>query len=392
MRNIERFSRALKREPVDRMLTYDFIDNEEILVRHGGYDPSRKYSFEEIVEMNARSFGSIGLDMTRYTYDPANHWMGAKIANWIRFFGVDPGDWRVDQKGGTAWISKRPFSTLKELERHMPRLPRLEEVREWFTPYIKYMAQVCSVHDLVWIGAVEGPITDTYSYMDLQLFCEAVYDAPELVGHIMDCTGKFSAYIAQIYAEHPTSPLLFMGEDICGSGGMIVSPDFVRKEGLPRWRWIRDPVHDKGLKFLYHTDGHYGDALPIIFDELCADGLNPIERNGCNDIFAIHEAYPDKLYFGNVCCEVTLPHGNTFDVEDETLELIERLGPAGGIFIGSSSEIHDLVPLENTETLYRMVHEYGTYPIDVERIRSRRRAIRDKLRTRSTPESFRRIG
>jgi Uroporphyrinogen decarboxylase (URO-D) len=387
--NSERFTRAVRREPVDRVLTYDFIDNERILVRFGGYDPSRKYGFEEIAEMNAKSFHAIGLDMTRYAYDPVNHWMGSKIDNWIRFFGVDADKWKVDQKGGTAWISKRPFTNLKELERHMPNLPKLEEVREWFTPFITGIKNVCDSHDLVWIGAVEGPVTDAYSYMDMELFCTAIYDAPELVRHIMDCTGKFSAYVAQVYAEHPSSPLMFMGEDICGSGGPIFSPQFINEQLVPRWHWIMDPIHEKGLKFLFHTDGHYGAALPIIFDTLGADGLNPIERNGCNDIFEIHARYPDKLLFGNVCCEVTLPLGNVFDVEDETLELLERIGPDGGLFVGSSSEIHDLVPPENAETMYRAAHAYGSYPIDVGRIRARRREIKDRLDTRARPEQMR---
>jgi len=389
VKNIECFSRALDRKPVDRILTYDFIDNEQVLVRHGGYDPSRSYSFDQIAEMNARAFHSIGLDMTRYAYDPVNHWMGSKIENWIRFFGVDRDNWKVEQMGGTAWISKRPFKTLRELEKHMPNPPKLEEVREWFTPFIKGIKETCDRHDLVWIGAVEGPITDAYSYMDLELFCTAIHDAPELVAHIMDCTGRFSGYIAQVYAENPSSPLMFMGEDICGSGGPIFSPQFILEQGVPRWHWIVDPVHEKGLKFLFHTDGHYGATLPIIFDTLGADGLNPIERNGCNDIFEIHSRYPDKLLFGNVCCEVTLPLGNVFDVEDETLELLERIGPDGGIFIGSSSEVHDKVPLENAEAMYRTVHDYGSYPIDLDRIRARRREIRARLDTRLAPEKMR---
>ena len=150
-----------------------------------------------------------------------------------------------------------------------------------------------------------------------------------------------------------------------------------------------DPVHEKGLKFLFHTDGQYGAALPIVFETLGADGLHPMERNGCNDIFDIHARYPSKLLFGNVCCEVTLPQGNTFDVEDETLELLERLGPDGGLFVGSSSEIHDLIPVENTETLYATAHEYGTYPIDVERIQTRRKAIAGKVKTRAAPQQMR---
>ncbi|MCK4804217.1 MAG: hypothetical protein KAT88_06650 [Spirochaetes bacterium] len=86
--------------------------------------------------------------------------------------------------------------------------------------------------------------------------------------------------------------------------------------------------------------------------------------------------------FGNICCEVTLPLGNPHDVEDETLELIERLGPHGGVFIGSSSEVHELVPPENARKMYSTVHEYGVYPIDVERIRKRRNEIKDRLKTR----------
>lgn len=378
MNNAERFRRAINWEPIDRILTYDLLDNERILVEHGGYDPARAYTFEELVEVNARAWKSIGVDVTRTVYDPVNHWMGGKIENWIRFFGVDPSDWQVTQTGGTAWIARRPFRTLHELEQHMPSLPRYEDVRDWYQPVIRLIQQVVAHYDLVYIGAVEGPITDAYTYMDMELFCQAIYDAPELVAHVMDCTGAFSAHIARAFAEVSDTPLLFMGEDIASGHGPIFSPDFVRREGLPRWKWITAPIKERGWKFLYHTDGRYGAFLPLFFNELEADGINPIERNGCNDIFAIRREYPHKLLFGNVCCMHTLPNGSPGDVEDETLELIEKIGPQGGILVGSSSEVHDLTPVSNAEVMYRTVHEYGVYPIDVDRIRARRRELRQR--------------
>jgi uroporphyrinogen-III decarboxylase len=376
MNNLTRFKKAINWEPTDRVLTYDFLDNRQILIQHGGFDPSQDYTFEELIEINGKAWKSIGVDVTRSVYDPINHWMGAKIKNWIRFFGVDPGEWEVSQAGETAWISQRPFSTLKELEDHMPQKPVYEEVRDWFQPVIRQIQETLRRYDVVFIGAVEGPITDAYTYMDMELFALGIYEAPELVSHVMDCTGLFSAHIARAFAEVSEVPLLFMGEDIAGSTGPIFSPSFVREEGLPRWRWITAPIQEKGYKFLYHTDGRYGDFLPLIFEELGADGLNPIERNGCNDIFAIREEYPHKMLFGNVCCVQTLPHGTLGDVEDETLEIIERIGPQGGIFIGSSSEVHDMVPVENAVKMYGTVHEYGSYPIDVDRIRARRRELR----------------
>lgn len=219
MKNSERFARTINFEPTDRLMTYEVMDNVEILKEYGGFDPFKKYTFEELVEVNARALKNIGINVTRTIYDPVNHWMGAKISNWVRFFGVNPDNWEIYQSGDTGWISKRPFSNLQELEKNMPNPPEFEEVREWYEPVITYIKEVFDSYDLVYIGGIEGPICDAYTYTDTELFCTAIYDAPELASHIMDCTGKFSAYIARVFAENPSAPLLFMGEDIAGKTG-----------------------------------------------------------------------------------------------------------------------------------------------------------------------------
>jgi hypothetical protein len=64
------------------------------------------------------------------------------------------------------------------------------------------------------------------------------------------------------------------------------------------------------------------------------------------------------------------------------LELIEKIGPSGGLFIGSSGEVGDAVPAENAVTMYKTVHEYGAYPVNIDRIRKQRSEIRNKLKTR----------
>jgi len=375
MTNRMRFENIVRGEPVDRMMTYDLIDNVEILKRYGGYVPGGDYSFVDLVHINARALKGIGVDATRSIYDPSKHWMGSKIENWIRFFGVDPDNWEVKTAGDTAWISKRPFATVSELEKHLPQLPDREEIAAWYKPVLATITEIFDDHDLVFLGGLEGPICDAYTYVDTELFCTAIYDAPEIVTHIMDCCGKFSSFVAEMYAENPSAPIMFMGEDIAGSTGPIFSPDFIREQGLPRWRWITEPLKKKGVSFLFHTDGRYGELLPIILEELGADGLNPIERMDCNDIFDIHANYPDKLLFGNVCCASTLPYGPLDKIEDETLELIEKLAPSGKLLIGSSSEVNDLVPPDYAAKLYSTVKKYGDYPIDVEAVQARRKEI-----------------
>jgi len=355
MTNLERFVRTINWEIPDRLMTYDFVDHRALFEDYGGGG--------DLIERNARMASRIGLDITRYVYDPDHHWMGAKIQNWIRFFGVDSSSWKVSEAGGTAWISKRPFNDLKGLEKNMPNMPKKSEVEEWFKPAIRTIKEVYDAFDVVFIGAVEGPLTDAYTYSDMTLFCEAIYEAPELVDRLIEVCGTFSQYIAEVFAENPSAPLMFMGEDVAGSQGPIFSLDFIRKQALPMWKRIAKPIKDKGFKFLYHTDGKAEKILPLVVNELGADGFNPIERNGCNDIFEIRRNYPRTLLFGNVCCETTLPYGAPEDVEKETRELVEKLGPQGGILIGSSSEVHDLIPAENALRMYQTVRKYGNYPI-----------------------------
>ncbi|MDD5328034.1 MAG: uroporphyrinogen decarboxylase family protein, partial [Phycisphaerae bacterium] len=382
MGNYERFVQVINGQRPDRILTYDFMVSKQLLAKFGGFDESKNYSFKEIVEMNARTFKAIALDAACHIYNPARPWISSKIDNWARFLGVNSDGWEVTRKAGTDWIAKKPFSNLKELEKNLPELPRYEEVRGWYEPIFKHIKEVFDYYDLVFIGAVEGPVSDSYMYAGMELFMTAIYDAPKMVSHILDCTALLSTYIAQVFAESELGPMLFMGEDIACDTGAIFNPKFIVEQGLPRWRQISEPIRKKGFRLLFHSDGRYGELLPIIFDEFGADGLNPIERNGCNDIFEIRKRYPDKLLFGNVCCSVTLPAGNVYDVEDETLELIERIGPGGGVLIGSSGEVGDSVPAENAEAMYKVVHEYGKYPIDTKRIGSRRSEIRDRLKTR----------
>ncbi len=357
MTNLERFNLTINWSIPDRLMTYDLVDNRDLFETYGGSG--------DLIERNARMASKIGLDVTRFIYDPDHHWMGAKIQNWIRFFGVDPSTWEVSETGGTAWISKRPFHDLQGLERNMPAMPKKCEVEEWFKPVIKRIKDVYDSFDVVFIGAVEGPLTDAYTYSDMSLFCQAIYDAPELVERLVEVCGTFSQYIAEVFAEHPSAPLMFMGEDVAGSAGPIFSLEFIRQKALPIWRRIAKPIKDREFKFLYHTDGNADKILPIVVHELGADGFNPIERNGCNDIFEIRRKYPRTLLFGNVCCETTLPYGTPEDVENETLELINKLGPSGGILIGSSSEVHDLVPAENALRMYATVRKYGAYPINL---------------------------
>jgi hypothetical protein len=57
MTNLERFSSALDRKPVDRLLTWDFVDNEALL-----YDPERRLNIGLSYPARAVPYLGIWLD------------------------------------------------------------------------------------------------------------------------------------------------------------------------------------------------------------------------------------------------------------------------------------------------------------------------------------------
>ena len=74
MNNLERFKKAIDWQPVDRILTYDYLDCKQILLQHGDYDESRSYSFEELIEVNGKAWKKIGVDVTRSVLKSSNRW------------------------------------------------------------------------------------------------------------------------------------------------------------------------------------------------------------------------------------------------------------------------------------------------------------------------------
>ncbi|MFW6049468.1 MAG: uroporphyrinogen decarboxylase family protein [Candidatus Bipolaricaulota bacterium] len=353
----ERFERTANFEDPGVIVTYDFVDNNRLLKEYGE-------GKEDLVLRNAVMMNNIGLDATRYIHNPEKPWMYGKFDVWSEFFGIDPSEWEVKIGGKTAWISKRPFDDLKGLEEHMPKMPDKDKVARWWVPTHNKIIEIFRQYDLVWVTAIEGALTEAYMYASFDLLFKAIYRAPELVERLLDVFSEWGRIISELHAENKNSPVFFQNDDICGSNGPFVSPQFLREEMVPRWSKVYEPAREAGLKCIYHTDGNAHPVMDILVDELGIDGFNPIDQAGM-DIRRLREDYPELLLFGNVDCAFTLPDGTVEEVEKETKELLRDIGPTRGLFLGSSSEIDQDVPPENAVAMYRTAKEYGRYPISI---------------------------
>jgi hypothetical protein len=117
---------------------------------------------------------------------------------------------------------------------------------------------------------------------------------PRKFGRILDRFGEASLAVAEGWAETEGTELITIHDDIAGTHGVFMSPEWYREYVFPWYRRIFAAVHEKGRKVLYISDGDY---MPVLDDVLATepDGLY-IESTSMDPEGFMLRAGRDKLF------------------------------------------------------------------------------------------------
>ena len=194
-----------------------------------------------------------------------------------------------------------------------------------------------------------------YTSYGLETFSYLLADNPEVISRYLELNTELNVRRIGHVSVADISPGVFVGEDIAYKGTTIFSPAYLRKEFMPRLERIVEAYHKRGLKVMFHSDGN----LMEIVDDLVAVGidiLNPIETIAGMDVAEIRKKHKNLVFAGGIDVSQLLPLGTPQEVEAETRKLIEIAGP--GVLVGSSTELHNDVPLENFKSMADTVRNY----------------------------------
>jgi len=166
-------------------------------------------------------------------------------------------------------------------------------------------------------------------------------------------------------SEHPCVGAVLNPDDIAHNTGLLIHPKYLKKYLFPWYKKMGRVCRDKGIGFVFHSDGDCTEAMDDLID--CGfHGFNPIQPN-CMDIEAVKQNWGKKLcLIGNLNLDSTLTLGSPADVRAEVYERIRTIGPGGGYMVASSNSITDYVPLANMQALFEATFEFGRYPIRLE--------------------------
>jgi uroporphyrinogen-III decarboxylase len=194
-----------------------------------------------------------------------------------------------------------------------------------------------------------------YAAFGLEIFSYLVADYPELLDDYLRIGNEVRLKIIRKSKRAGEFPAIFMCDDIASKNGPLFAPSFLRRHFYPYLEQMVDAYHQHGVKFMFHSDGN---IMPVLDDLVAAgiDGLNPLETIAGVDIKEIRRRHPELVLIGGVDCSQLLPFGTPSEVKKATRQVMEAGAP--WFFPGSSSEIHDNIPLDNVKAMVEAVHSF----------------------------------
>jgi len=340
----------LNAEAPDRPPLYDVIRNDAVVSHFGGQALTPETARRTVIQAHASA-----LDATKSFYRFPEFNPGRVV--------VEPNGCKTTLQRWTSWTEPIAFPSAEDYVQ--AKTASTAGPWDWSAHDREVLAKTVAEWqeltqdsgDLVRNFIVPGPprLDDLFTEVGLEAFSYYMVDCPDILHR--QVRHRFDTLVhAVAYAELP-SDVMIVDEtcDMAFSSALLFRPDFLRASFLPGYKRLCEALHRKGLKVLFHSDGN----LWAILDDLVEAGidlLHPVEPQAGMDPAEIHKRYPHLILCGTIDVSELLPFGTEQQIKDQVVRNIEAT--EGKIMVGSSSEIHNEVPLKNYLAMHETVLGY----------------------------------
>jgi uroporphyrinogen decarboxylase len=191
---------------------------------------------------------------------------------------------------------------------------------------------------------------------------------PDLVQNLVNISLDFYTRMAYCAMEIGAD-VFWTSDDYCDNRGPVMGVELWRKFTLPGLKRLVSAVRQEGYPFIKHCDGN----INPIAEEMVNAGiscLDPIDVGAGVSLKEIKSSYGDRVAVkGGVPLDV-LAKGKQRDVESAVKQCLMDAAWGGGYILSSSSDVSAAVIPQNYRFMLNAVREYGTYPLDEDRLHS----------------------
>ena len=190
----------------------------------------------------------------------------------------------------------------------------------------------------------------------LDWFVYLYYDRPELALQYYDALVDHELFRIDSFAPTNLSRVALISDALAFNTGLIWPPEFIRTAVYPRVKKCIDRWKQYGYYVIFHSDGKKWPVVQDLID-LGADSINPCEPLATMEVKRFRELYPDTVIGSMIDCQDLLAFGTPDEIRDKTVQAIEDSGGARTL-IGSTSEIHPEIPVENALAMYEVARNH----------------------------------
>jgi uroporphyrinogen decarboxylase len=354
----ERVLRTIRFQETDRVPLYDILQNDAVIEHYAG----EPLTVENGDVVKGRAIGRI-LDMTRMPDGPAQPGR-VRQENGIE----------LEQERWTSWIVSRPWHDTPGLIEWIKGEIRRSESLIYDRAYAE------RIHDRIrWrqsLFAAADPtgrddpavlilesgvgLTEMYWQVGMEEFVYLMADHPDLVEEWLEARHRAELRRVAAIADPRLIPIALTYDDIAYKNSTLFSPAWLRRHWVPRLARLNAAWHDRDAYCLFHSDGR----LWGILDDLVAagiDGLNPLEVLAGMSVGEARRRYPSLFLTGGIDVSQLLPLGTPDEVRAACRTAIAEAG-GRGYFLGSTTELHWDVKLENAIAMFETAWETAPAP------------------------------
>jgi hypothetical protein len=361
----ERIIKTFKGERTDCIATYDIMHNARLMEHLTG----RKITRTNAEDVACSAVGKV-LDLVRHFSVPFN--LEPEIY-------TDEDGFVRKKEWWTMAVIERPFKTMdevvkmvnKDIERIYECIGKrkvckqaqfpvslfgedyeyLEEVRYNFKRVSEKMGGTVMVapESCTLYYALERYGYDWWVYL--------YADHKELALRLLDAYLDYEIARIDSFADTSITPVSFTSDAIGVNNSLMFSPEFTFGVVLPRTKKIIERWKSYGYYHIYFADGYKWPILDEILSWGLIDAVDPFEPLAHMEVKKFRQMYPDVTICQPVDCQNLLYSGTPEQIRQAALKAIEDAGRSR-ILIGSTSEVHPNVPVENALAMYEAARNY----------------------------------
>ena len=376
----ERFIRALRHEPVDRVpVMYRMkAEAKSKLARIYGIDNAatgRKHNPElELRLGNDAIIYQIGInaDFSHRHIDIGETWHNHFGVGYGKsgLEGRTPEEEKVFAKTQEFWGPAKivpenfpnfhPIRTMEQLKAYTWPDPKDDEM---LAP-IKTLCKEYQDDYFIIVDLSSTLIEAAYAHIvGTQDFFLKMFDEPDLIDGVLDGLTEYYTELGK-NAIALGVDMIRVGDDVGAQQAMMISPTVWRELAKPRFDYMFKEFRkaNSELFIKLHSCGDYSPIMPDMV-ELGVDFSGLLQpTGGLKDQVTIKRNFGDDLaLIGGFDVQNLLPRGQVEDVRAGVLQTMKNYATGGGYVFSPSHYILADVPVQNIYTMIEAQREFGVY-------------------------------